>query len=154
MSPPCPTRITIGGVTFDRVVYDWEGDVLYLHVGDPAMAVDFDESPEGHALRYDAAGRLVGLIIVHARYLLERDGRITVTLPPPQLEAGVQELAAALGLPASIPSTTASPAAAASTRRPWRWRTASWSSPTACCATTDLPGPGRHVPRRARCRPH
>ena len=97
---PSPTRLTIGDVTFDRVVYDREGDVLYLHVGDPATAVDFDESPEGHALRYDATGRLVGLTIVHARQLLERDGRITVTLPPPQLEASGRELAAALGLPA------------------------------------------------------
>jgi uncharacterized protein YuzE len=100
VSPPSPTRITIGGVTFDRVVYDREGDVLYLHVGDPTTAVDFAESPEGHALRYDAAGRLVGLTIVHARQLLARNGRITVTLPPPQLEASRQELAAALGLPA------------------------------------------------------
>ena len=57
--------------------------MLYLHVGDPATAVDFDASPEGHALRYDAAGRLVGLTLVHARRLLARDGRITVTLPPP-----------------------------------------------------------------------
>ena len=90
--------VTIGGATFDRVVYDREGDVLYLHVGDPATAVDFDKSPEGHALRYDAAGRLVGLTIVGARRLLEQEGRITVTLPAPQLSAGAPELAEALGL--------------------------------------------------------
>ncbi|HEX2516947.1 MAG TPA: DUF2283 domain-containing protein [Chloroflexota bacterium] len=99
-SPPNPPPVTIGGVTFDRVRYDRGGDVLYLHVGDPTTAVDFDESPEGHALRYDAAGHLVGLTIVHARRLLDRDGRITVTLPPPRLEAGAPELAEALGLPA------------------------------------------------------
>ena len=43
--------VNIGGITFDRVRYDRDGDVLYLHVGDPATAVDFDASPEGHALR-------------------------------------------------------------------------------------------------------
>jgi YD repeat-containing protein len=94
--------VTIGGITFDRVRYDREGDVLYLHVGDPATAVDFDASPEGHALRYDAAGRLVGVTLVNARWLLEHEGRITVTLPappaPPPLEADSAALAPALGL--------------------------------------------------------
>jgi hypothetical protein len=52
--------VRIGDVTFDRVSYDHEADVLYLHVGDPGTAVDFDESPEGHALRFDANGHLVG----------------------------------------------------------------------------------------------
>lgn len=73
--------ITIAGVTFDRVRYDAEGDVLYLHVGDPSTAVDFDESPEGHALRFDAEARLVGLTIVNARWLLAQGGPLTVTLP-------------------------------------------------------------------------
>jgi uncharacterized protein YuzE len=73
--------ITIGGTTFDRVRYDAEGDVLYLHVGDPSSAVEFDESPEGHALRFDAGGRLVGLTIVNARWLLDQDGALTVTMP-------------------------------------------------------------------------
>jgi uncharacterized protein YuzE len=73
--------ITIGGTTFDRVRYDAEGDVLYLHVGDPSSAVDFDESPEGHALRFDAERRLVGLTIVNARWLLDQGGPLTVTIP-------------------------------------------------------------------------
>jgi uncharacterized protein YuzE len=61
-------------ITFDRVSYDRDADVAYLSVGDPSRAVDFDESAEGHALRYDAVGRLVGLTIVGASALLERDG--------------------------------------------------------------------------------
>jgi uncharacterized protein YuzE len=73
--------ITIGGITFDRVVYDRDGDVLYLHVGDPRTAVDFDESPEGHGLRFDGAGRLVGLTMVNVRWMMERGERITVTVP-------------------------------------------------------------------------
>jgi uncharacterized protein YuzE len=86
--------VTIGSTTFDRVSYDREADVLYLSVGDPSKAVDFDESAEGHALRYDLDGRLVGLTIVHARRLLERDGAIVVT--PAQLRVERDELAAVL----------------------------------------------------------
>ncbi|MGH7749308.1 MAG: DUF2283 domain-containing protein, partial [Candidatus Dormibacteria bacterium] len=67
-------------ITFDRVVYDATGDVLYLHIGDPSSAVDFDESPEGHALRYDADRQLVGLTIVNAKWLLDR-GPLAVTIP-------------------------------------------------------------------------
>ena len=73
--------ITIGSFTFDNVFYDAEVDVLYLHVGDPSSAVDFDESPEGHALRFDAHGLLVGVTIVGAKALIDRDGEITITLP-------------------------------------------------------------------------
>ena len=73
--------ITIGGVTFDRVVYDREGDVPYLHVGDPATAVDYDESHEGHGLRFDASGRLVGVTMVSIRRMLEAGEPITVTIP-------------------------------------------------------------------------
>ena len=86
--------LTIGSVTFDRVSYDREADVLYLSVDDPARAVEFDESAEGHALRYDGDGRLVGITIVNARDLLERDGAIVVT--PPQLRVDGDELAAVL----------------------------------------------------------
>jgi uncharacterized protein YuzE len=73
--------ITIGSFTLDNVFYDGDVDVLYLHVGDPATAVDFDESPEGHALRFDADGRLVGMTIVGAKSLIDEDGEIKITLP-------------------------------------------------------------------------
>ncbi len=73
--------VTIAGITFDRVDYDEEGDVLYLHVGDPATAVEFDQSPEGHALRFDASGNLVGITLVNARWLLEQHGSLTITVP-------------------------------------------------------------------------
>lgn len=86
--------VTVGSITFDQVTYDRQADVLYLSVGNPAEAVDFDESAEGHALRYDADGRLVGLTIVGARRLLEGDGAIVVT--PPQLRFEHDDLAAVL----------------------------------------------------------
>jgi uncharacterized protein YuzE len=73
--------ITIGTFTFDNVFYDAEVDVLYLHMGDPSTAVDFDESPEGHALRFGADGRLVGVTILDAKLLIERDSEIKITVP-------------------------------------------------------------------------
>ncbi|MGH9012520.1 MAG: DUF2283 domain-containing protein [Acidimicrobiia bacterium] len=73
--------ITIGQTTFDHVSYDADADVLYLHAGDPGEAVDFDESPEGHALRYDRNGKLVGITMVNAKVLLDKDAPITITIP-------------------------------------------------------------------------
>jgi uncharacterized protein YuzE len=74
-------NITVGHTTFDRVRYDAEADVLYLHVGEPSQAVDFDESPEGHALRFDRDGMLVGITIVNAKRLLDRAEPIVITIP-------------------------------------------------------------------------
>lgn len=72
--------ITVGRTTFDRVRYDAEADVLYLHVGDPSQAVEFDESP-GFALRYDRLGKLVGITIVNAKQLLDDAKPIVITIP-------------------------------------------------------------------------
>lgn len=49
-------EVSLGRFTFENVSCDAPTDVLYLHMGDPSTAVDFDESPEGHALRFDADG--------------------------------------------------------------------------------------------------
>lgn len=75
------TTITVAGVTFDNVDYDADADVLYLHIGEPSAAVSFDESPEGHHLRFDADARLVGITIVGVRQDLEAARKIVVTLP-------------------------------------------------------------------------
>jgi len=53
-------------------------------------SVDFDESTEGHHLRWDAHGQLVGITILNARRHLERDGKITVSLP--DLAVGASDL--------------------------------------------------------------
>ena len=79
--------VKIAGIDFDRVDYDREADVLYLHVGEPSSAVDWDESEEGHALRYGPDGALVGITIVNARWLLEQDGEIVITLPKQKVVA-------------------------------------------------------------------
>ncbi len=76
-----PMTVSIGKLDFDRVRYDAEGDVLYLHRADPKEAVDFDESPEGHHLRFNAAGALIGVTIVNAKWLLDNEGKIVLTLP-------------------------------------------------------------------------
>lgn len=78
--------VMLGGVEFDNVDYDREADVLYLHVGEPRTAVDWDESPEGHHLRFGADGQLVGITIVNARWLLDEDGVIVITLPERRIE--------------------------------------------------------------------
>lgn len=88
-------NVTIADITFDRVEYDAEGDVLYLHVGDPSRAVDFDETPEGHAVRFDREGNVVGLTLVRPKRLLERDGELRVTLPVPS-DVPAEQLAPAL----------------------------------------------------------
>jgi uncharacterized protein YuzE len=73
--------VTIGSLTFDRASYDARGDVLYLHVGDPQPAAGSEETPEGHVLRFDADGEVIGLTIINAKWLLERDRAINVTVP-------------------------------------------------------------------------
>jgi uncharacterized protein YuzE len=73
--------IRVANADFDRVDYDADADVLYLASGDPGRAVDFDETPEGHAVRYGPGGELVGITIVNARRLLDENGAITITLP-------------------------------------------------------------------------
>lgn len=73
--------LTLGGITFDQVVYDAGGDVLYLHVGDPSTAAEFDGVPEGHHVRYAADGSLVGITLLSPKWLLEHDGEIVLTLP-------------------------------------------------------------------------
>ena len=87
--------VTIANITFDDVDYDRGGDVLYLHRGDPLTAVDFDETPEGHALRFDLIGELVGITIVNPRWLLDHDGKIEITLPPRRVDVNAAQLSGA-----------------------------------------------------------
>jgi uncharacterized protein YuzE len=74
--------VHIGPYVFDRVRYDHDADVLYLSKGDPARAVDFDETPGGHAVSFDENGDLVGLTVIDIRKLLdETDGELLLELP-------------------------------------------------------------------------
>ncbi len=88
-------NVRIGPFVFDHADYDAEGDVLYLHVGLPQPA-EGEETPEGHVLRFaPGSQRIVGLTVINARHVLNRDGRLIVTVPE-TVEASADELAQAL----------------------------------------------------------
>jgi uncharacterized protein YuzE len=92
--------ITIGNITFDHATYDDRGDVLYLHVGDRQAAADSLGTPEGHAVRYNADSDVIGVTIVNARWLLDRDGKITITIPE-RIDVSAAALAPAMASPAA-----------------------------------------------------
>jgi uncharacterized protein YuzE len=88
-------KIKIGPVTFDHADYDADSDVLYLHVGEPQEA-EGEETFEGHVLRFaPGTQNIVGLTVLGARHLLDRDGSLTVTIPE-SIEASADDLAPAL----------------------------------------------------------
>jgi uncharacterized protein YuzE len=73
--------VKIGGIVFDNCEYDAEGDVLYVNVGDPGSAVDWIGTAEGDGTSHGSDGSLVGMTILNARFRLEQDGAIELTLP-------------------------------------------------------------------------
>ena len=88
-------NIRIGPLTFDHADYDADGDVLYLHVGQPQPG-EGEETPEGHVVRFaPGTQQIVGLTVINARQVLNRDGRLIVTVPE-TVEASADELAPAL----------------------------------------------------------
>jgi uncharacterized protein YuzE len=92
--------VTIGNITFDDATYDERGDVLYLHVGGRQEAADSVGTPEGHAVRYGSGGEVIGVTIINARWLLDRDGKITITIPE-RVDVSADDLAPALASPAA-----------------------------------------------------
>ncbi len=87
--------VHVGPYEFDQVIYDRDGDVLYLHRGGRQAAADTLGTPEGHAVRLDAEGEVIGITIVNAKWLLDRDGTIAVTVPN-LIETNTDDLTAAL----------------------------------------------------------
>jgi uncharacterized protein YuzE len=87
--------VTIDGFAFERSNYDADGDVLYLTHGESNMAADAVLTPEGHGVRYGPDGEMIGVTIINARWLLERDGHLTITVPH-SVRIEARELAAAL----------------------------------------------------------
>lgn len=73
--------ITIAGTTFNDVEYDATGDVLYLNVNHPGEAVDYDDTPEGHNVGWNADGEIVAIALLHPRWELETHGKIELTIP-------------------------------------------------------------------------
>lgn len=74
-------KVTIADITFDHHRYDPRGDVLYLNVGTPQPAEGGLATDEGHGIHFDADGAVIGMTLVNVRWLLERDGELTLTWP-------------------------------------------------------------------------
>jgi uncharacterized protein YuzE len=88
-------NIRIGPLVFDHADYDAEGDVLYLHIGEP-QAAEGEETPEGHVVRYAPGSQsIVGLTVINARHVIDRDGRLIIAIPE-TVEASAADLEAAL----------------------------------------------------------
>ncbi len=87
--------VHVGPYEFDHVSYDSDGDVLYLRRGERREAAETFSTPEGHAVRLDEDGEVIGITIVNAKWLVERDGKIAVTVPS-LIETNADELAEAL----------------------------------------------------------
>jgi uncharacterized protein YuzE len=88
--------VTVGSYEFERVRYDSDTDVLCLRRGDsPERAADTFETPEGHLVLLDEVGEVTGIALISAKELLDRDGKVAVTLPR-VVEADTDELARAL----------------------------------------------------------
>jgi hypothetical protein len=68
--------------------------VVYLWSGKPRKPAWDDASPEGHYLQFGENGSLIAITIVNARRILEREGKITITLPGRRIETA--ELGAVL----------------------------------------------------------
>jgi uncharacterized protein YuzE len=73
--------LPLGGTAIDRYHYYEAGDVLYLTAGAARMADETAQSLEGDTVFLDAHGGIIGVTIVGAREVLDRDGTLNVTLP-------------------------------------------------------------------------
>jgi uncharacterized protein YuzE len=74
-------NLNIGSHTFTAADYDAEGDVLFLYNADPKLAASSNATREGDCVSYDKDGRVISVEILSARYRLEHDGGIKLTLP-------------------------------------------------------------------------
>ncbi len=86
--------LTIGGIVFDHVTYDREGDVLCVRRGDATDAVDWIGTAEGDGTSHGPDGGLIGITTLNARARLEEDGKIELALPEHTIE--VRDLGDAL----------------------------------------------------------
>jgi uncharacterized protein YuzE len=88
--------VKIAEVEFDDVSYDRDADVLYLWAGKPRKPARDEASPEGHYLQFGEDGSLIAITIVNARWILDEEGEITITLPQRRVvAANVRDVVAA-----------------------------------------------------------
>lgn len=74
--------ITLADIRFDYVVHDERADTLFLGVDGPSTELPDGtyDTPEGHFVELDKRGSLVAIELMGPRYLLQRDGCLTLTL--------------------------------------------------------------------------
>lgn len=96
---PLDAKLRIMGIEFDDVVYDKGGDVLYLTDLSAGKDADWDETPEGVGISFDAAGRLRSFIIPNAKWLLENEGKIEISIPIPPHDLAPEKIRAAIEAP-------------------------------------------------------
>src|SRR4051794_29724034 len=85
------TTIHVGPLEFDHAEYDARGDVLYLRRGRTRIAASTYGTPEGHAVRLDDSGDVIGMTLVNAKWLFDTEGHLRVTVPTP-VESDAGEL--------------------------------------------------------------
>ncbi len=73
--------VHVGPYEFDRVSYDKDGDVLYLRRAPAQVVTETFGSPEGHAVCLDERREIIGITLINAKWLSERDGGLRVTVP-------------------------------------------------------------------------
>jgi uncharacterized protein YuzE len=84
-------KVRLGNLEFDHVVYDHTADVLYLRAGPQREPAHQEATPDGHLIRYDADGRVIGITFVNAKWLVERQGKIEI-----RIRVDAEDLAPAL----------------------------------------------------------
>jgi len=70
------------------------GDIQIVG-GAPVPAAETFGTPEGHAVKFDAAGEVIGLTLVNAKWLVEQNGQITITIPE-RIQTAASDIAPAL----------------------------------------------------------
>lgn len=75
--------LTIAGIEFDYHDYDERGDTLFLSVGAPRERppAEASETPEGHVVEYGEDGSIVAVELLNVRWMLDREGEVTLTCP-------------------------------------------------------------------------
>jgi hypothetical protein len=78
-APPLAEPIAVCGVRFTHASYDEEADYLYLTKGVPLGPADGD-TREGHTIFLGENDRVICLLVNGARWHLDREGAVEVTL--------------------------------------------------------------------------
>jgi hypothetical protein len=91
-----PVDLTLGPATFGRLAYDSGAGIIHLQVNAAASDVHVERCREGHQLRFDEHGNLVGLTLVGARKLVAGGEPLVITATE-RIELDAAALAAGLG---------------------------------------------------------